>query len=213
MIGDLAAGKLTVIDRSEASRTRRSGVVAGRAWLAYSFWTSARHSAIKLHDVARNRSTLVTHPEFRDYCPAFDPEGRYPYFLSLRTFDPVYDSVQFELSFPRGARPYLIALQAGGRPPFDPPPQGARGRETPSRGDQEGGRTRRCDAAGRARRHCRRIAPFPVKENRYGQIAGVAQGKVIWTVLPIAGAHGRGGHKESPGRLEVFDFEACERKR
>ena len=25
-------------------------------------------------------------------------------------------------------------------------------------------------------------------------------------LLPIAGAHGRGGHKESPGRLEVFDF-------
>ena len=60
-------------------------------------------------------SVLATHPEFRDYCPAFDPDGRYLYFLSLRTFDPVYDSVQFELSFPRAARPYLIALQAGGR--------------------------------------------------------------------------------------------------
>ncbi|MGH8801310.1 MAG: S41 family peptidase, partial [Casimicrobiaceae bacterium] len=30
--------------------------------------------------------------------------------------------------------------------------------------------------------------------------------KAVWTLLPIAGAHGRGGHKESPGRLEVFDF-------
>ena len=58
---------------------------------------------------------LVTQPDFRDYAPAFDPEGRYLYFLSIRTFDPVYDSVQFELSFPRAARPYLIALQAGGR--------------------------------------------------------------------------------------------------
>ena len=52
-----------------------------------------------------------------------------------------------------------------------------------------------------------RIAPFPVPENRFGQIAGAVGDRVVWTVLPIAGAHGRGGHKESPGRLEVFDFE------
>ena len=63
-------------------------------------------------------------PEFRDYSPAFDPQGRYRDFFSVRTFDPVYESVQFELSFPRAARPYLIALQAGGRPPFDPLPKG-----------------------------------------------------------------------------------------
>ncbi len=67
---------------------------------------------------------LATTPEFRDYSPAFDPDGRYLYFLSIRTFDPVYDNVQFELSFPRAARPYLVALQAGGRPPFDPAPKG-----------------------------------------------------------------------------------------
>ena len=53
----------------------------------------------------------------------------------------------------------------------------------------------------------RRIAAFPVPEGRYGQIAGVASDKVVWTLMPIAGAHGRGGHKDSPGRLEVFDFE------
>jgi tricorn protease len=52
----------------------------------------------------------------------------------------------------------------------------------------------------------RRVAAFPVAEGRFGQIAGVAGGKVVWTSLPIQGAHGRGGHKESPGKLEVFDF-------
>ena len=64
---------------------------------------------------------MVTEPAFRDYSPAFDPRGKYLYFLSVRTFDPVYDSVQFELSFPRAARPYLIALQADGAPPSTRP--------------------------------------------------------------------------------------------
>jgi tricorn protease len=204
LIGDVATGKLTVVDRSDNGRTEDLAWSPDAAWLAYPFWTSTRHSAIKLHDVARGRSMLVTRPEFRDYAPAFDPDGRYLYFLSLRTFDPVYDSVQFELSFPRAARPYLIALQAGGRPPFEPVPKGL-APEEPQRGTD--GKER---AAPRAPVELagieRRIAAFPVPENRFGQIAGVAGGKVIWTVMPIAGAHGRGGHKEGPGRLELFDF-------
>ena len=44
-------------------------------------------------------------------------------------------------------------------------------------------------------------------ENRFGKLAGAADGKVLWTVLPIEGQQGRGGHKEGSGRLEVFDFE------
>jgi tricorn protease len=88
--------------------------------------TSTRHTAIKLHH-GHGPELLATQPEFRDYAPAFDPEGKYLYFLSLRTYDPVYDAVQFELSFPRAARPYLIALQAGGPAPFEPAPRGLKG--------------------------------------------------------------------------------------
>ena len=49
-------------------------------------------------------------------------------------------------------------------------------------------------------------------EGRYTQIAGVADGKVVWTAMPIAGAHGRGGHKDQSGKLEVFDFATAELK-
>ncbi len=205
MIGDLDSRELAVIDRSDAGRTEHLAWSPDGAWLAYSFWTSARHTAIKLHGIAQRTSTLVTEPEFRDYCPAFDPEGRYLYFLSVRTFDPVYDSVQFELSFPRGARPYLIALQAGGRPPFDPLPRGP-GTDDPAKERptaEPNAAMPPVDLEGIAGR----IAPFPVPENRFGRIAGARGGRVVWTVLPIAGAHGRGGHKDSPGRLEVFEFE------
>jgi tricorn protease len=204
MIGDLDSGELTVIDRSEAGRTEDIAWSADGAWLAYTFWTSLRHCAIKLHDIAGKTGALVTQPEFRDYSPAFDPEGRYLYFLSLRTFDPVYDSVQFEMSFPRAARPYLIALQAGGPPPFDPLPRSLSADEA-NLANIKPTTTAPLPPVELAGIE-RRIAPFPVSENRFGQIAGVLGNKVVWTVLPIVGAHGRGGHKEAPGRLEVFDF-------
>jgi tricorn protease len=216
LIGDVATGELKVVDRSEAGATDELAWSPDGAWLAYPFRTDARHVAIRLLDVASGRHTLVTQPEFRDYSPAFDPDGRYLYFLSLRTFDPVYDAVQFELSFPRAARPYLIALQAGGRPPFDPPPKGL-GEDAAAKAKSTGDAAKSpADPANPAAEApavkvdldgiAHRVAAFPVPENRFGRIAGVAGGKVVWTVLPIPGAHGRGGHKESAGRLESFDF-------
>ena len=158
------------------------------------------------------RRPRCTDAEFRDSAPAFDPEGRYLYFVSVRTFDPVYDNVRFDLSFPRGSRPYLIALQAGRRPPFDPEPRGvgaeAKGKEPAANG---GGEKANTAAATRPVRIdldgiVRRVAAFPVAEGRYGRIAGVAGAKVVWNAQNVVGAHGRGGHKEAAGKLERFDF-------
>ncbi len=69
----------------------------------------------------------ITAPVLHDLSPAFDPEGRYLYFLSYRTFNPVYDSLHFDLGFPRGARPYLIPLRAGEPSPFQPRPRALQG--------------------------------------------------------------------------------------
>ena len=203
-IGDTASGTLVNVDRSDNGRSDDLAWSPDAAWLAYSFQTSMRHTAIKLFDVKGGSSTLVTQAEFRDYSPAFDPTGKYLYFLSLRTFDPVYDSVQFELSFPRAARPYLIALQAGGSPPFEPAPKGLAAEKPGAEGAQAEADAAplRVDLAGIAQR----VAPFPVSENRFGRLVGAAAGKVVWSVLGIVGAHGRGGHKDTSARLEVFDF-------
>ena len=221
-LGDTATAALARVDHSAFGRIEDPVWSPCGGWLAYTFATSMRHTAIKLvqadgaKGVKAAAPMLATQPDFRDYGAAFDPEGRYLYFLSLRTFDPVYDAVQFELSFPRAARPYLIALQAGGPPPFEPRPKGMQehGRD----GREGAGAERRSDAprpplpAIEATGLVRRVAAFPVAEARYGQVAGAARGKVLWTVMPIAGAHGRGGHKEGPGLLQVFDFDSAETK-
>ena len=210
MIADLESNAFGVVDRSDAGRSEDLAWSPDGQWLAYTHWINQRRCAIKLHDVANNAGTLVTQPDFRDYCPAFDPAGKYLYFLSVRTFDPVYDAVQFELSFPRAARPYLIALAADAAPPFEPAPRGLAQdeRKAAAAKAEDEKRAVRVDIDGIERR----IAAFPVAEGRYGQVAGVAKDKVVWTLMPIVGAHGRGGHKDAPGRLEVFDFDTmkCE---
>jgi tricorn protease len=208
LIGDVASGELVQVDRSPAARSEELAWSPDGAWLAYPFWTSPRHCAIKLYGTAARAGRLVTRPEFRDWSPAFDPEGKYLYFLSVRTFDPVYDNVQFELSFPRAARPYLIALQADARPPFEPEPKGMRAEHVEAREAAkaaEAGKDERQPVRIDLEGIESRVAQFPVPEGRYGLMAGV-RGRALWTVFPIPGAHGRGGHREAPGRLEAFDF-------
>ncbi len=203
LVGDTASGRCAVVDHSEAGRCEDLAWSADGSWLAYSYQATARQRAIKLCEVATQTCTLVTQPEFRDYSPSFDPQGRWLYFLSLRTYDPVYDSVQFEMSFPRAARPYLVALQAGGTAPFEPQPRALKADDKEPAKPEAEPAPLRIDLPGITQR----IAAFPVAENRFGKLAGAAQGKVLWTVLPIEGQQGRGGHKEGSGRLEVFDFE------
>lgn len=201
-LGDAASGTLQQVDASDAGRIDDLAWSPCGGWLAYAVWTSARHRAIKLLEVASGHSTLITQPEFHDWSPSFDPEGKYLYFLSNRTFDPVYDSLQFELSFPRGARPYLLALQADAAPPFDPPPRGLKEPKSEDKAAVAAPESIKVDVDGLPRR----IAPFPVAEGRFGRVVGAAGGKLLWTRLPIPGAHGRGGHKEGPGTLERFDL-------
>jgi tricorn protease len=218
-IGDVESGTLTAVDASAHGRSDDLAWSPDGAWLAYTFAADTRHVALKLFSRASGASTWLTEPEFRDSSPAFDPEGRYLYFVSGRTLEPVYDSVRFDLSFPRGARPYLIALQAGGRPPFDPEPRGL--------GDERNGAAERSAGVGAGAATdsptdasepptlaalrvdlegiAQRIAAFPVPEGRYGRVGGLAGAQVVWHAQNIVGAHGRGGHKPA-GKLERFEF-------
>ena len=66
----------------------------------------------------------VTDGRFVDSDPVFTVDGLYLAFLSRRTFDPIYDAHSFDLSFPFGARPYLVPLAAHTLSPFGPLPGG-----------------------------------------------------------------------------------------
>ena len=80
-----------------AHATETGGGVADLAWspcgswLAYSFAVSSYQRVIKLLDVRTGATTAVTAPVAEDTCPAFDPAGRYLYFISNRELEPAWD--------------------------------------------------------------------------------------------------------------------------
>ncbi|MGH3237967.1 MAG: PDZ domain-containing protein, partial [Streptosporangiaceae bacterium] len=157
----------------------------------------------------------VTDGRFADTSPVFTADGLYLAFLSQRTFDPVYDSHTFDLSFPFGGRPYLVPLAAGTPSPFGPVPDGrplaAEPAESTEDGDGDGETTVTVDADGLAER----VVAIPVEEARYRYLRPV-KGGLVWLRAPVAGVLGEGGAGPEDDRprpaLQRFDLRKREVK-
>jgi tricorn protease len=187
---DVASGDVQVVDRSEDDRVRDLAFSPDGRWLAYAFAESPKTRAIRLLDCEHGTATTITRPVLEDYAPAFDPKGRYLYFLSARVFDPSYDTLQFAMSFQRGTRPYLVTLRKDLEHPFVARPRPLSGEDADARAPAEGG----TDAAAATTEPVRidldgiedRVVAFPVPEGQYRQIAATAD-KVYFTNAPIRG--------------------------
>ncbi|MGB3614701.1 MAG: S41 family peptidase [Elainellaceae cyanobacterium] len=120
---DLETQQFRLLDRSRYQRIHGFSWSADGAWIVYGCSETQFTSSIKLCQVAKGETHHVTSPRFFDFSPTFDPQGKFIYFLSVRDFNPVYDSVYFDLNFPRATRPFLVSLQQDTRSPFMPMPR------------------------------------------------------------------------------------------
>jgi len=203
------------------------GEVTGLAWSPDSAWLAWSHPGtdplrrLRLARVAGPEPTVldVTDGRFTDTDPAFTADGKYLAFLSVRSFDPVYDAQVFDLSFPYGCRPYLVPLAEATPSPFAPLPGGrpvSVGHDdgpTPDGNGAGGDGSDRevtpvtVDAAGLAGR----VVPIPVPESRYSGLRPV-KGGLAWLRQPVTGDLGQGGARlgDDPPRpsLEYFDLAA-----
>jgi tricorn protease len=197
----------------------QDGAISGLSWSPDSAWLA--WSEPSLRPLARIRLAArtgfadrqvidVTDGRFADTSPVFTADGLYLAFLSQRTFDPVYDTHTFDLSFPFGARPYLVPLAAQTPSPFGPVPEGRPVSAEPGE-DAADGVTVTIDAAGLADR----IVPVPVEEARYRSLRAV-KGGLVWLRAPLAGVLGEGGADLDDDRprsaLQRFDLRKREVK-
>ena len=198
---DLATGKARKL------AVNRFGMMGGFAfspdgrWLAFPQTHGREQSSIAIANIETGEISAVTEPLFHDWGPSFDPDGRYLYFLSQRTLNPVYDAVQFELSFQKASLPCLVTLRKDTPSPFLEAASGDNG--DTGKGDAKDTNIE-IDFDGIASR----ILAFPVPEGRYGTIAGLKK-KAIWTLFPVKGAISDEPvfFESAPeGALEAYDF-------
>ncbi|RKU13707.1 peptidase [Candidatus Poribacteria bacterium] len=219
---DLETYELRVLDKGHYHSIRGAAWSPDGKWCAYSFAPTETTRSIKLCKIETGETWLVTEPEFSDFAPAWDPDGKYLYFLSYREFNPVYDALHFDLGFPTAMRPLLVTLQKELGNPFVPEPRPLE--EEKEDKDKEGEEEKQDDSDKASDEKSekkkdksepitidldgisQRVVAFPYPRGRYGQIAGI-EGKVIFTAFPGEDTPSSSDSSGGPrGTLHVYDF-------
>jgi tricorn protease len=141
---DVASGTVTEVAAGDDGPCDGLSWSPDSAWLAWSQPGPRPLRRIRLCHLANGQPGTavagiidVTDGRFADTDPVFTLDGRHLAFLSQRSFDPVYDTQSFDLSFPYGSRPFLVPLAAATPSPFGPLPAGRP--VEPVSGDGHGG--------------------------------------------------------------------------
>ncbi|MFW5653658.1 MAG: S41 family peptidase, partial [Planctomycetota bacterium] len=117
---DVETGEASAVDRAEGWEITDYSFSPDSAWLAYSRpwepWGS--RSSIWVYDIDSNARYPVTTDFSHDVNPAWDPNGRYLYFLSGRRFNPMLGERDFQHIVTETTIPCAIMLRKDGRSPF-----------------------------------------------------------------------------------------------
>jgi tricorn protease len=218
---DLESGEAKVLDKSEYTRLNGFDISSDGRWIAYGFGNDFSTGEIRLYDLQNGAWHRVTSGNYLDVQPVFDPKGRYLYFLSYRKFNPVYDEVFFELSFPRAMKPCVITLRDDLESPFIERPRPLDGdhaeEDDEDNGDEseaeaddtEDANDQSIDIDLEGIEH--RVEVFPGREGSYSDI-GATENRVFWTVYPITGSLGQGMDRDLGAQSTLKYFSLKKRR-
>jgi len=204
-----------LIDTSRAQRIGGIAISPDGRYAAYVWWPAGETAIIRIAELESGTLHDATTALRTDVAPAWDPDGKYLYFISTRDFNPVYDALQFDLSFPLAARPFLVTLRRDVPNPFVPKPQPIHRAGKDDDGDDE-----RDDKDEKDPKDdkpapiaidfdgiAQRMLAFPIDEGDYGQIAGL-KGRVVFSAFPVHGIKVGTNEDHEGGTLAAYDFEA-----
>jgi tricorn protease len=89
-------------------------------WLAYSMEQDNHHGAVVLYDTKDGSRHQVTSGFYNAVDPVFDPDGKYLYLLTDRTFQPVYSDYQNSWVYPNATTIAAVPLRKDVASPLAP---------------------------------------------------------------------------------------------
>ncbi len=89
-------------------------------WLTYSRGDENRQANIFLYDTKENKRHQVTSGFYNDFQPVFDPDGKYLYFLSNRSFSPIYSDVDNSFIYANTTNVVAVSLKSDIPSPLAP---------------------------------------------------------------------------------------------
>jgi tricorn protease len=209
---DLESEKIRILDSSPAHRIMDLAFSPDGRFIAYVWSPTPGASIVRVVKVKSGKVHDVTSALRTDYSPAWDPDGKYLYFLSTRDFNPVYDALQFDLSFPQAARPFVVTLRTDVASPFVPKPRPLH-RDHDHDHDRDRADEKKAakpvDIAIDFEGITGRVLGFPVDEGNYEQLVATKE-RVLFTKFDVKGIKPAGrtwDEEDEVGTLLAYDFD------
>jgi tricorn protease len=89
-------------------------------WLAYVITGANQQSGIWLYSLEARKATRISDSRSNDFGPAFDPAGRYLFFISTRHENPTLSRSEFNIATLKMAGIYVATLKRDAPSPFAP---------------------------------------------------------------------------------------------
>jgi tricorn protease len=115
LVVDTESGRIKEVDRTVHGNDFFRDLVQyvfspdGR-WLVYTKVNATRTSSLWAYDLEEDRRHQLTEDGYNDASPAFDPKGRWLYFVSTRDHNLVFSSYEFNYLYANSSRIFAAAL-------------------------------------------------------------------------------------------------------
>jgi len=177
-------------------------------WLAYSRGGPNRLGTIFLYDTQEGRLQQVTAGYYADFAPIFDPDGKYLYFLSNRTFRPSYSDVDNSWIYPNTTNIVAVSLRSDVPSPLAPRSDEEAAKKE---GEEEEKEKEKQEGEGQEpvgielENFEHRLVVLPPQAGNYTELQAIS-GKVFFRRLPNTGS----ADEKSP--IVFYDLEGREEK-
>jgi tricorn protease len=123
LLVDVATGETTVADQSDRAGSYDYINTSYRfspdgKWLTFWRVEPTWNQVVYLYNIAQKTKVAVSNPETTSGSPCFDPDGKYLYFLTDRTFNPLYGWANRYYTYDRLTNVSLVPLAADTPSPF-----------------------------------------------------------------------------------------------
>lgn len=217
---EVESGRITEVDRNDFAEFHGFVWSGDSRWLAYSKAGANYLRQVMIYSIDSGDSTPVSSDMFDAFSPAFDPEGKYLYFISRRTLNPRFGTFDVGFQFSETDRVYAVTLKDSLRTPVPPESdeepfgkdtEGSKGEKGGDQKDEKKGDEDKepkpwtIDLEGIVMR----VAEIPVPAARYDSLSAV-EGKLVYLSLEEAAADGDDGH--GGATIKFYDLEKREEK-
>ena len=201
LVIDIKKNRIVTVEHSPYNNLSNFDWSNDSCWLVYSCSNSHDTATLKLYDIAKRKKHTITTGQYADYCPIFDPSGRFIYFLSQRNIHAKMDELTFQYGYQNTSKIYCISLQKENPNPFLHTQDNSATDATLSTDKSDKKSKKTADRMIIDTENIQtRLSAFPLPPGRYTQL--LATDKKLF----VLNKSSSGTHKDPQGKLSAYDF-------